>query len=152
MKVSQNDQIRMSTSFTSVFLVNGTELGCFNHFQISSKVEYPDLRRNFNLTNFEVCLHSLWSSDCQPEWSNSNQKIIYRCFLDEWKRFKKIWSFSNLDLKHILGPEQKSWKLTNFEVCLHLLKTCETQSKWSNPMWTCMASFFLDKWSRIKKL
>ena len=33
-KVSQNDKIRMKTLFTSVFLMNGTGLRNFIHFQI----------------------------------------------------------------------------------------------------------------------
>ena len=45
-KVSQNDQIRMWTWFTSVFLMNGTELRSFSHFQISTKIAYPNLSRN----------------------------------------------------------------------------------------------------------
>ena len=39
--------------------MNGTELKGFSHFQILPKIGYPDLSRNFKLTNFEVCLHSL---------------------------------------------------------------------------------------------
>ena len=42
-KVTQNDQIRMYTWFTSVFLLNGTELRSFSHFQILTKITYPDL-------------------------------------------------------------------------------------------------------------
>ena len=42
-KVSQDDQIRMYTWFTSVFLLNGTELRSFSHFQIFSKITYSDL-------------------------------------------------------------------------------------------------------------
>ena len=44
-KVSQNDQIQMRTSFTSGFLMNGTELRSFSHFQILTKIAYPDLSR-----------------------------------------------------------------------------------------------------------
>ena len=44
-KVSQNDQIQMQTWFTSGFLMNGTELRCFSHFQILTKIAYPDLSR-----------------------------------------------------------------------------------------------------------
>ena len=45
MKVSQNDQIQMQTWFTSGFLMNGTELRSFSHFQILIKIGYPDLSR-----------------------------------------------------------------------------------------------------------
>ena len=43
--VSQNDQIQMQTWFTSAFLMNGTELRSFSHFQILTKIAYPDLSR-----------------------------------------------------------------------------------------------------------
>ena len=46
MKVSQNDQIQMETWFTSGFLMNGTELRSFSHFQILTWIGYSDLRRN----------------------------------------------------------------------------------------------------------
>ena len=46
MKVSQNDQIQMQTWFTSGFLMNGTELRSFSHFQILTSNAYSDLSRN----------------------------------------------------------------------------------------------------------
>ena len=46
MKVSQNDQIRMSTWFAIGFLMNGTELRSFSHFQMLTWIGYLDLRRN----------------------------------------------------------------------------------------------------------
>ena len=46
MKVSQNDQIRKEIWFTSVFLMDGTEIRSFSHFQILTNIAYPDLRRN----------------------------------------------------------------------------------------------------------
>ena len=42
-KVSQNDQIQMQTWFTSGFLMNGTELRSFSHFQILTWIAYSDL-------------------------------------------------------------------------------------------------------------
>ena len=45
-KVSQNDQIQMQTWFTSGFLMNGTELRSFSHFQILTWIAYWDLYRN----------------------------------------------------------------------------------------------------------
>ena len=47
MKVSKNDQIQMQTWFTSGFLMNGTELRSFSHFQILTLIAYSDLSRNF---------------------------------------------------------------------------------------------------------
>ena len=46
MKVSQNDQIQMQTWFTSGFLMNGTELRSFSHFQMLTWIAYSDLSRN----------------------------------------------------------------------------------------------------------
>ena len=46
MKVSQNDQIQMQTWFTGGFLMNGTELRSFSHFQILTWMVYSDLSRN----------------------------------------------------------------------------------------------------------
>ena len=46
-KVSQDDQIRISTWFRTRFLMNGTELRSFSHFQIFTKIAYPDLSRKF---------------------------------------------------------------------------------------------------------
>ena len=46
MKVSQNDQIQMQAWFTSGFLMNGTELRSFSHFQMLTWIAYPDLSRN----------------------------------------------------------------------------------------------------------
>ena len=45
-KVSQNDQIQMESLFTSGFLMNGTELRSFSHFQILTWIAYSDLSRN----------------------------------------------------------------------------------------------------------
>ena len=45
-KVSQNDQIQMQTWFTCGFLMNGTELRRFSHFQILTWIAYSDLSRN----------------------------------------------------------------------------------------------------------
>ena len=46
LKVSQNDQIQMRTSFTRGFLMNGTELRSFSYFQILTWIAYSDLSRN----------------------------------------------------------------------------------------------------------
>ena len=46
MTVSQNDQLEMQSWFTCGFLMNGTELRCFSHFQIFTWIAYSDLSRN----------------------------------------------------------------------------------------------------------
>ena len=45
-KVSEDDQIRIQTWFTSGFLMNGTELRSFSHFQILTWIAYSDPSRN----------------------------------------------------------------------------------------------------------
>ena len=54
MKVSKNDQIQMQTWFRSGFLMNGTELGSFSHFEILTWIAYSDLRRN--LENWPILM------------------------------------------------------------------------------------------------
>ena len=89
--VSQNDQIRMETLFTGGFLMNGTELRSFSHFQILTWIAYSDLSRNLeNSLIFDVCLHSMWNCESQSRWSNSNINMIQKPFLDEWNRIKKF--------------------------------------------------------------
>ena len=43
-KVNQDDQYPMETGFTSVFLMNGTELKSLSYFQLFTKIAYLDLR------------------------------------------------------------------------------------------------------------
>ena len=45
-KVTEDDLIRISTWFRSHFLMNGTELRSFSHFQILTWIGYSDLSRN----------------------------------------------------------------------------------------------------------
>ena len=44
-KVSKNEPIQKQTWFTSGFLMNGTELRSFSHFQIWTNIAYPDISR-----------------------------------------------------------------------------------------------------------
>ena len=46
-KVSQDNQVRMQTCFTSLFLMNGRDIRSFSHFQILTWIVYSDLSRNF---------------------------------------------------------------------------------------------------------
>ena len=61
MKVSQNDQIQMQTWFTSGFLMNGTELRSFRHFQILTWIAYSDLSRN--LENWLILMFAFIPSE-----------------------------------------------------------------------------------------
>ena len=64
-KVSQNDQIQMQTWFTSGFLMNGTELRSFSHFQILTWIACSTLAEILKIDQF-WCLPSfpvkLWKS------------------------------------------------------------------------------------------
>ena len=60
-KVSQNDQIQMQTWFTSGFLMNGTELRSFSHFQILTWIAYIDLSRN--LENWLILMFAFIPSE-----------------------------------------------------------------------------------------
>ena len=75
-KVSQDDQIRIQTWFRSRFLMNGTELRSFSHFQILTKIAYPDLRRKL-----ESWLFWSFSSFTVKLWK-SVKMIKFKCKLD----------------------------------------------------------------------
>ena len=62
MKASQNDQIQMQTWFTSGFLMNGTELRSFSHFQILTSIGSSDLSRN--LENWLILMFAF--IPCEP--------------------------------------------------------------------------------------
>ena len=79
-KVSQNDKIQMQTWFTSGFLMNGTELRSFSHFQILSWIGYSDLSRN--LENWLILMFAF--IPCETV------KVSQKPFLDEWNRIKKF--------------------------------------------------------------
>ena len=71
-KVSEDDQIRIYTWFRSPFLMNGTELRSFSHFQILTKIAYPDLKIDYfwSFSSFTV---RLWKSV---------KMIKFKCKLD----------------------------------------------------------------------
>ena len=83
-KVSQKNQIWYETWFTFVFLMNGTELRCFSHFQILTKIEYSDLSRNLeNWLNLKFTFFDCKTTKSQSKCSNSIVNMIYTCFLEE---------------------------------------------------------------------
>ena len=122
-KVSQNDQILIWTWFTSVFLMNGTELRSFSHFQILTIIAYPYLSRNlqidqfWSLSSFAIkqwksvkmikfgCKHDLQVFSWWIE-QNSEVFLIFRF----WPRLH-TWTLA------------ETWKLTNFRVFFIHCKT-----------------------------
>ena len=90
-KVSQNDQIQMQTWFTSGFLMNGTELRSFSHFQILTWIAYSDLSRN--LENWLILMFAF--IPCETVKVSQNDQIQMQTwftsfFFDEWMRIKKF--------------------------------------------------------------
>ena len=64
-KVSQEDQIRMWAWFISVFLINGTELGSFSHYQILTKIGSQTLAEVLKIDQFwslSLFTVKLWKS------------------------------------------------------------------------------------------
>ena len=85
-KVSQNDQIQMQTWFTSGFLMNGTELRSFSHFQIFTWIGHSDLRRN--LENWLIwCLPSfpvkLWKSVKMIKFECKHDLQVFSWWMDK---------------------------------------------------------------------
>ena len=74
MKVSQNDQIQMQTWFTSGFLMNGTELRSFSHFQILTWIGYSDLSRN--LENWLILMFAF--IPCEIVKVSQDDKLEYK--------------------------------------------------------------------------
>ena len=75
-KLSQDEQIRISTCFRSLFLMNGIELRSFSHFQILTKIAYHYLRRKL-----ENWLFWSFSSSTVKLWK-SVKMIKFKCKLD----------------------------------------------------------------------
>ena len=71
--------------------MNGTELRSFSHFKISTIIANLDLSRNLQIALILkfVFIHCKAVKVSQND-QNSNVKMIYKCFLDEWKRIKKF--------------------------------------------------------------
>ena len=75
-KVSEDDQIRIWTWFRSHFLMNGTELRSFSHFQILTKIAYRTLAENLKIDYFWS-----FSSFTAKQWK-SVKMIKFKCKLD----------------------------------------------------------------------
>ena len=101
--VRQNDQIQKLWWFTSVFLMNGTELRSYSHFQILTWIVYSDLSRNLQIDKF-------WSlSSFTVKQGKSVKMIKFKCndyseVFSWWmEKIKKFWSLSNFDKHRIPG-------------------------------------------------
>ena len=105
MKVSQNDQIPMYTSFASVFLMSGTELRSFTHFQILTKIAYSDLSTNLEnwvISNFVFI-------QCQAVKVSQDDQILMKTwftsvFLMNGKELRSFSHFQIFKQNRIPGP------------------------------------------------
>ena len=113
MTVSQEDQIRISTWFTSVFFMNRTELRSFSHFQILTKNAYPGLSRNLQIDKF---------------WS------LYSFTVKLWKSVKIIKFICKLDLQVL------SWWMEQYQEVLVIFKFWPESQKLEN--WLILEPFF----------
>ena len=112
MKVTQNDQIRMYTWFTSVFLLNGTELRSFSHFQILTKITYTDLSwklENWLFLEFFFIL-------CKTVKVTQNDQIrMYTWFTSVFLlNGTELRSFSHFQIFSKITYPDLSWKLDNW--------------------------------------
>ena len=90
-KVSQNDQIQTPPWFTSGFLMNGTELRSFGHFQILTKIAYPDLRRKLENWLFLEFFFIHWKTVKVSQNDQIQMQTSFTSgFFDEWYRIKKF--------------------------------------------------------------
>ena len=117
-KVSQNYQTRVWTWFTSVFLMNGTELRSFSQFQILKWILYSDISRNLQIDLFRslssftvklrksviminfICKHDL---EVFSWWMEQDEEVLV---------IFKFWPKSHT------RTLVEIFKLTNFEICL----------------------------------
>ena len=76
------------------FLDEWQKLRSFSHFQILTKIAYPYLSRSDeNWLILKFLFFDCKTTKSQSKWSNSIVNMIYTCFLDEFNKIKKLWSF-----------------------------------------------------------
>ena len=85
-KVHQNDRIRMQTWLTSVFLMNGTELRSFSHFQILTWIAYSDLSSNLEnslIWSFSSFTVKLWKSVKMSEFECKHHLKVFSWWMQQ---------------------------------------------------------------------
>ena len=95
-KVSEDDQIRIQTWFRSHFLMNGTELRSFNHFQILTKIAYPDLSRKLENRLFL----EFFFIHCKTVKVSQNDQIHMQIWFTSgfWMNGTELRSFSHFQI------------------------------------------------------
>ena len=123
-KVSQNDEIQMQTWFTSCFLMNGTELRSFSHFQILSKIAYPDLSRkleNWLFLEFFI-IH------CKTVKVNKNDQIQMQTWFTSGFLMNgtELRSFSHFQILTWIAYSDLTRNLENWLILMFAFIPCET--------------------------
>ena len=124
MKVSQNDQIQMQTWFTSGFLMNGTELRSFSHFQILTWIVYSDLSRN--LENWLILMFAFipcktWKSVKMIKFEYKHDLQVFSWWMDKNSEVLVIFKFWPKSHTRTLGENLKIdyfWSFSSFTVKL----------------------------------
>ena len=123
-KVSQDDQIRISTWFKSRFLMNGTELRSFSHFQILTKIAYPDLGRKLENWLFLVFFFIL----CKNVKVSQNDQIQMQTWFKSGFLMNgtELRSFSHFQILTSIGYLDLSRNLENWLILMFAFIPCET--------------------------
>ena len=122
-KVSQNDQIQMQTWFTSGFLMNGTELRSFSHFQILPKIAYPDLSRK--LENW-LFLEFFFIHYKTVKVSQNDQIQMQTWFTSGFlMNGTELRSFSHFQILTWIAYSDLSRNLENWQILMFAFIPCE---------------------------
>ena len=123
-KVSQNHQIRISTWFRSCFLMNGTELRSFSHFQILTKIAYPDLSRK--LENWLFL--EFFFIHCKTVKISQNDQIQMQTWFTSGFLMNgtELRSFSHFQILSWIAYSDLSRKLENWLILMFAFIPCET--------------------------
>ena len=105
-KVSQNDQIRMQTWFTSVFLMNGAELRNFRHFQVLTWIAYSDLSRN--LENWSE-LFFIHCKTVKVSQDDQIENLIYKMNLRSFSHFQILIHFKAVKVSQNDQIRMQTW-------------------------------------------
>ena len=123
-KVSEDDQIRISTWFTSRFLMNGTELRSFSHFQILTWIGYSDLSRK--LENWLFL--EFFFIHCETVKVSENDQIQMQTWFTSGflMNGKELRSFSHFQILTWTGYSDLSRNLENWLIFMFAFIPCET--------------------------
>ena len=132
--------------------MNGTELRSFSHFQILTKIAYPDFSRK--LENWLFL--EFFFIHCKTVKGSQNDQIQMQTwftsgFLMNGTELRRFSHFLILTWIPYSDRSRNFENWLNFHVCLHSLWNCESQSRWSNSNINKIQKPFLDEWIRIKK-